>query len=260
MFETNKRKEEKFNDYKGFVEKYKTKKTTDDCYTPPDVYEVIKEFVVKEYKVDENKIVRPFYPGGDYKNFNYGDDNVVVDNPPFSILKEIKDFYCKNNIKFFLFAPHLTLFSGSDHKSICYIISACNIIYHNKAKVNTSFVTNLDKYRIRTVPELKNKIAEIQKTNVKKRPKYKYPKIVISSAILSKYIDAGLSINFSEDELHFVRRLDSQKEYKKSIYGAGYLISSKKAEELKAEELKAEEDLIEWKLSDREREIIQNLS
>lgn len=26
---------EKFEDYEGFVEKFKPKKTTDDCYTPP---------------------------------------------------------------------------------------------------------------------------------------------------------------------------------------------------------------------------------
>ena len=27
--------QEKFNDYEGFVEKFKPKRTTDDCYTPP---------------------------------------------------------------------------------------------------------------------------------------------------------------------------------------------------------------------------------
>ena len=34
-------REEKFNDYEGFVEKFKPKKTTDDCYTPPAVYEAV---------------------------------------------------------------------------------------------------------------------------------------------------------------------------------------------------------------------------
>lgn len=28
-------REEKFNDYDGFVAKFKPKKTTDDCYPPP---------------------------------------------------------------------------------------------------------------------------------------------------------------------------------------------------------------------------------
>ncbi len=31
-----------FEDYEGFVEKFKPKKTTDDCYTPEPVYEAIK--------------------------------------------------------------------------------------------------------------------------------------------------------------------------------------------------------------------------
>ncbi len=34
-----------FEDYEGFVEKFKPKKTTDDCYTPEPVYEAIKGWV-----------------------------------------------------------------------------------------------------------------------------------------------------------------------------------------------------------------------
>ena len=33
--------------YEEFVEKFKPKKTTDDCYTPPEVYKLIKDWVVK---------------------------------------------------------------------------------------------------------------------------------------------------------------------------------------------------------------------
>lgn len=29
--------------YEEFVEKFKPKKTTDDCYTPPEIYEVINK-------------------------------------------------------------------------------------------------------------------------------------------------------------------------------------------------------------------------
>ena len=33
------KKQDKFEDYEGFVEKFKPKKTTDDCYTsPPTIY------------------------------------------------------------------------------------------------------------------------------------------------------------------------------------------------------------------------------
>ena len=58
--------------YEEFVEKFKPKKTTDDCYTPPGVYAVIKDWACKEYGIDPAKIVRPFYPGGDYENFVEG--------------------------------------------------------------------------------------------------------------------------------------------------------------------------------------------
>ena len=32
---------DRMNDYDGFVEKFKPKKTTDDCYTPPAVYDAV---------------------------------------------------------------------------------------------------------------------------------------------------------------------------------------------------------------------------
>lgn len=98
--------------YEEFVEKFKPKKTTDDCYTPPGVYAVIKDWACKEYGIDPAKIVRPFYPGGDYENFDYPEGAVVLDNPPFSILSRICGFYLDRGIPFFLFAPSLTALSG----------------------------------------------------------------------------------------------------------------------------------------------------
>lgn len=140
------------DEYSEFVDKFKQKKTTDDCFTPPLVYEAVKDWVVKEYRIpDDAEIVRPFYPGGDYEKHEYPDGCVVIDNPPFSILAEIKGFYREKKIKYFLFAPHLTLFSskGEDER---YIITDSDVIYENGAKVMTSFVTNMDHYKIRTAP------------------------------------------------------------------------------------------------------------
>lgn len=99
-------KQTKFEDYSGFVEKFKPKKTTDDCYTPPLVYGAIANWVAKEYGLNKADFVRPFYPGGDYLRFDYS-GKTVVDNPPFSILGKIIDFYIKSEINFFLFAPLL---------------------------------------------------------------------------------------------------------------------------------------------------------
>ena len=33
------------HDYEGFVEKFTPKKTTDDCYTPPEAYKIILDYV-----------------------------------------------------------------------------------------------------------------------------------------------------------------------------------------------------------------------
>lgn len=156
---------EKINDYDGFVEKFKPKKTTDDCYTPPKVYEIIKEWAVKEYSLQEREIVRPFYPGGDYENYKYPKNSVVIDNPPFSILSKIKNFYIEKDIRFFLFAPHLTLFGI---KNCSYIVTGSAIIYENGAMVNTSFITNLEDCQIYVASDLANEIKAVQGDNKKR--------------------------------------------------------------------------------------------
>lgn len=179
----------------------------------------------------------------------------------------------QKNIKFFLFAPTLTLFSA-DIQSVTYIVAGAGIIYENEAKVSTSFVTNLDTAKIRVEPELLEIVDEIQKCCRSKQKKYKYPDNVVSAARLSKLAGCGVKLKIMPNECKFIRQLDSQKESGKQIYGAGYLISEKAAAEKKAAEKKAaekkaaekkaaekaEEELDDiWKLSDREKEIIKGL-
>lgn len=57
--------------YEDFVEKFKPKKTTDDCYTPSLVYDAVRDWACEKYGIDPASIVRPFYPGGDYIRFAY---------------------------------------------------------------------------------------------------------------------------------------------------------------------------------------------
>ena len=40
-------RQQTIDDYGAFVEKFKPKKTTDDCYTPPEVYETIKDWACR---------------------------------------------------------------------------------------------------------------------------------------------------------------------------------------------------------------------
>ena len=254
------------DEYNEFVDKFKPKKTTDDCYTPPAVYEAVLNWVKKEYGIsDDATICRPFYPGGDYKKYKYPDGCVVVDNPPFSILAEIKKWYSEKNIKYFLFAPHLTLFANnSGHES--YIVTNSQIIYENGANVKTSFVNNLDTCKARTAPALSKAIdkAVAETKETVKLPKYDYPNEVITAAILSKIADIDFKV-YPED-CYFVRQLDSQKEKGAALYGAGFLISEKAAaekaaaEKAAAEKAAAEKAAAEkWQLSEREWEIVKSL-
>ena len=113
------------DDYEGFVDKFKPKLTTDDCYTPPEVYDVVAGWVAAEYGLDRSGFVRPFWPGGDYEAFDYPEGCTVVDNPPFSILSKIVRFYLDSGIRFFLFCPSLTAMSGRrNFGEVCAVIRA----------------------------------------------------------------------------------------------------------------------------------------
>lgn len=93
--------EEGNDEYNEFLDKFKPKKTTDDCYTPDIVYDAIADWVASEYKLKRDDFIRPFFPGGDYQKNKYPEGCVVVDNPPFSILAEIIRWYSDHGIRFF---------------------------------------------------------------------------------------------------------------------------------------------------------------
>lgn len=98
--------------YEQFVDKFKPKKTTDDCYTPPEVYEAVKEWAMDKFEIPEDaETIRPFWPGGDYRQVEYPEGCVVIDNPPFSILKEICNYYKERGIKYVLYKK--AIFGGA---------------------------------------------------------------------------------------------------------------------------------------------------
>ena len=99
-------------DYKEFTQKFETKLTTDDCYTPEAVYNAVAGYVENRYGVPREFFVRPFFPNHDFITTEYACGEIVVDNPPFSILKDIVEFYNKRKIGFFLFAPALVIPGG----------------------------------------------------------------------------------------------------------------------------------------------------
>jgi len=246
-------------EYEAFVEKFKPKKTTDDCYTPANVYEEVLNYVKETCDIEGLEVIRPFYPGGDYERVTYTKQIVVVDNPPFSIISQIIRFYNEKGVKYFLFAPHLTIFSTNQKYTA--IVTIADITYENGARVKTSFVTNMmGDYKIIGAPDLKKRIETIQKKEHVSFPKYKYPENVVTVSRIASLVEKGVSIKIKEKDLAFCRGLESQKKYKKGIFGSGYLTTHAVAAEIKAAEIKAAVDVIEWELSEHEKEIIDALT
>ena len=140
--------EHREHEYQAFVDKFKEAKTTDDCYTPPEIYDEIADWVAEEYGYQREKFLRPFKPGGDYQREEYPEGCAVVDNPPFSILASIVDWYIAHKVPFFLFGPTLTIIGllrkASRKECCCIVLIGNQITYENGATVQTSYVTNME--------------------------------------------------------------------------------------------------------------------
>ena len=261
-------------EYAAFVEKFKPKKTTDDCYTPPNIFEAVAGWVCSEYGIRPEQIVRPFWPGGDYERYPYKDDSVVIDNPPFSIMTPIVKFYTAHEIKFFLFAPHLTNL-GIGTTTVCHVIENAQVRYENGAVVNTSFVTNLDEHLIVASPELYAAIKKANDENIKglkpDLPVYEYPPNIVTATMIGAIVNKGIGYKLRREDAIYVRTLDSQRPYKKSIFGSGFLVSDRAAaEKAAAEKAAAEKAAAEmngeiigvkvWELSEAERALVEQLN
>ena len=261
---------EEDEEYQEFLEKFKLKKTTDDCYTPAPVYDAVARYVEETYGVSRAKFVRPFYPGGDYQREKYPADCVVVDNPPFSIMAEILQFYSERGIRFFLFAPTLTLFSSSSRYCTA-LPCTLAVIYENGASVNTSFLTNMESkhIRFRSAPRLQELVQggidEFTRELRKSLPKYSYPPHIITAPWVGILSRLGIDFVVPVDESEGISALESQKPHGKAIFGKGYIVSDAiAAEREKAEREKAEREKdgvpSVWVLSAKERAIIERLN
>ena len=250
-------REEGNDEYNEFLDKFEAKKTTDDCYTQDNIYDAVADWVASEYNVPRSAFVRPFYPGGDYERYTYPPGSVVVDNPPFSILAKIVDYYNENGIPFFLFAPGLNVLGYAGRHKTCAVALCVGVTYENGASVSTSFVTNMEGGDIcaRTAPKLYAAIDAANDENEKamhvQMPKYEFPDEVITGAKLGWLSKYGQDYAVTRGESLHIRTLDAMKEKDKAIFGSAFLLSERAAAERAAAE--------KWQLSEREREIVRGL-
>lgn len=250
---------ENSKEYEEFIEKFKPKRTTDDCYTPPAVYDAVADWVAKEYGLNRADFVRPFYPGGDYESEEYPEECIVVDNPPFSILARIVDFYLAQGVRFFLFAPGLTTIGITCREGVCAICTDAQITYENGALVRSNFATNMDpEFCARSVPELGKAIANAQKKTSASRPKLGHDMHVVSSAALNKLAKYGVDFRIPRNKAAFVRSYGNGQK----VFGGGLLVAGDiAAERVAAERAAAERAATPMiQLSSADRKIVEKLN
>lgn len=211
-------------EYGAFTDKFKTKLTTDDCYTPEPVYNAVRDWCVEKYGLQGREIVRPFWPGADFEMYDYPENCVVIDNPPFSIYDHVLDFYINEcPTDFFLFGPALTLFKKYD---ACYIVCNEDVRYANGAVVKTSFVTSLDREnRIICDTRLNRAIRQANAYGKPKKedlPIIEYPQNVVTSAILGK--TARTDFAFKKTDTAWISKLNGER-----LFGSGFLLSDRAA-------------------------------
>ena len=240
-----------FHDYESFIKKFtENPKTTDECWTPQDVWEAVRDFVDTIYPLKDKQILRPFYPGGDYKNAEYPENGVVIDNPPFSMFTSICKFYQERDIPFFLFGPGLTIFSVIKYG--CSVVVVANqLTFSNGAKVRCNFATNLlgDNVCLAS-PRLSRILEECPSQDEKVNLAcYNYPEELLSCSDLQTIASGNEEFAVRWNEATYCRNLDNHPK-KCCLFGNHLLVAKAKAKAKAA---------IPIRLSEREERIVEGL-
>lgn len=248
-------------EYQDFVDKFKPKLTTDDCYTPKPVFEAVEKWVRNHYNLGEIENIRPFKPEGDYKSENYS-GKIVIDNPPFSILSEIVRWFDGRGIKFFLFAPYVTTFGVAQDIQMTRVLTGAEITYENGAKVLTNFITNMDRPEIivEVAGTLRLAIEEAQPNEAAELERYIRPKNLKVGTDFVYAAKNGTDWKMTSEEVELTKQSDYLKAAKKGLFGGGLFVSDEIAEKVAAEKVAAEKAAIRVELSDRENAIIERLN
>jgi len=251
-----------FRDYESYVAKFQDgPKTTDDTYTPRDVFEAVLRYVSEVYDMTDKVVLRPFYPGGDYENAEYPENGVVIDNPPFSLFVPICKFYSARNIPFFIFGSGLTITNCC--RFCTAVIVSEQITFENGAVIKCNFASNLfGNTVIMTAPKLDEYIRACP-SQERKKPlnNFGYPDEVLSCSQMQTICKGGVEFSVNRDECEIIRSLDKQVG-NAGLFGWHMILNTAKKEEKQAAKAasKAATDKVEYiELSERERKIIEKL-
>ena len=224
--------------YEEFEEKFERAKarTTDDCYTPPEIYAAILAWVRARYDLpDDCTILRPFFKGGDYEHADYPPGAVVVDNPPFSIACKILRFFAARGIKYFIFGDAKTAL-GRLVSEPSHAVVFCNapITYSNGAVVRTAYDTNLEPpgtvvcyTSLHTVIE-RAKIAIDARAQRPRRRTITYPKNILKFSHLDAIVDRGVELRLDSADYSATRTAGGV-----NLFGGGLIVGDSTAEKIK---------------------------
>ena len=245
--------------------------TTDECYTPPAVYDTVLDYAVERYNLQDKHIVRPFIPGGDYQKYVYDKNDVVIDNPPFSITTKIAKWYIDRNIPFLLFINGLygVSLSRGLHGNATVIVTNAPVSFYNKGsekRIRLGFVTNLEPKNIilRADATLTNRLNGLVKKKSFKR--FQYPENFLKNNDILAALQRNVELKLTTDNCLFEDNLDYHKAHthgksqRVSVFGGGYLVNDRLYGEFK-ESLK--QDLPNTycvTLSLREKKLIEHLN
>ena len=257
--------------YKYCVTNGRNINSTDECYTPPAVYDTVLDYAVDRYGLQDKHIVRPFIPGGDYQRYVYDENDVVIDNPPFSMTTKITKWYINHDIPFFLFINGLygVSLSRGLHGKATVIVTNANVSFYNKGsekRIKLGFVTNLEPKNIiiRGDATLTKRLNGLVKKKSFKR--FHYPENFLKNndilAALQRNVELKLTTDncLFEDNLDYHKAQMHAKPQRFGVFGGGYLVNDKLYDEFK-ESLK--QDLPGTycvTLSTREKKLIEQLN
>lgn len=257
--------------YKYCVTNGRNINSTDECYTPPAVYDTVLDYAVERYRLQGKHIVRPFIPGGDYQKYAYDENDVVVDNPPFSMTTKITKWYIDHNIPFFLFVNGLygVSLSRGLHGKATVIVTNAQVSFYNKGsekRIRLGFVTNMEPKNIiiRGDATLTNKLNGL--VDKKSFKRFHYPDNFLKNNDILAALQRNVELKLTTDNCLFEDNLDYHKaqmhatSQRMDVFGGGYLVNDKLYAEFKGSLKHDLPNTYRVTLSTREQKIIEQLN